>query len=325
MARRRQPRDDPGMIVNDCMSRAPQRVRVTDRLDAAARVMWDHDCGFVPVLDGADRLVGVVTDRDLCMAAFTQGRPLHELPMAAAMARQVRTVRADDSLATAMAAMQEVAVRRLPVVDAEGRLVGVLSSNDLVRHAHAGHREVAAEHDAEAPGLQGGEVARLHVAAEIRHLVFFGRDHAAHDGAAHALVEGQHALLLHVGRGRLHRGMAHGLVGHPLPVVQAAVEALHLNVRSHAEDARAQFFLKAVHHRQHHDQRRDAKRDAEHRHQRNEGNEAVAPLCPLARARVAQADEKFVEHRKRFGRSVQQARHCARAEAIVTSPIDVRL
>ncbi len=146
MARRRQPRDDPGMIVNDCMSRAPQRVRVTDRLDAAARVMWDHDCGFVPVLDGADRLVGVVTDRDLCMAAFTQGRPLHELPMAAAMARQVRTVRADDSLATAMAAMQEVAVRRLPVVDAEGRLVGVLSSNDLVRHAHAGHREVAAEH-----------------------------------------------------------------------------------------------------------------------------------------------------------------------------------
>jgi CBS-domain-containing membrane protein len=146
VARRRQPRDDPGMIVNDCMSRAPQRVRVTDRLDAAARVMWDHDCGFVPVLDGADRLVGVVTDRDLCMAAFTQGRPLHELPMAAAMARQVRTVRADDSLATAMAAMQEVAVRRLPVVDAEGRLVGVLSSNDLVRHAHAGHREVAAEH-----------------------------------------------------------------------------------------------------------------------------------------------------------------------------------
>lgn len=146
MARRRQLRDDPGMIVNDCMSRAPQRVRVTDRLDAAARVMWDHDCGFVPVLDGQDRLVGVLTDRDVSMAAYLQGRPLHELAVAAVMSQKVRTVRADDSLLTAMAAMQEFLVRRLPVVDAEGRLVGVLSSNDLVRHANAGHREVASEH-----------------------------------------------------------------------------------------------------------------------------------------------------------------------------------
>lgn len=146
MARRGRLRDDRGMFVDDCMSRTPQGVRVTDRLAAAAQVLWDHDCGFVPVLDADDRLVGVLTDRDLCMAAFTQGRPLHDLPVAAAMARQVRSVRADDTLATAMVAMQEFAVRRLPVVDADGRLVGVLSSNDLVRYAFANPRAVAAEH-----------------------------------------------------------------------------------------------------------------------------------------------------------------------------------
>lgn len=125
------------MNVNELMSREPRAVRIGERLDAAARVMWDQDCGSVPVVDATNVVVGVVTDRDLCMAAYTQGRPLGEIPVATAMARPARTCRTDDSVAAAMGTMQQHQVRRLPVVDARGALVGVVAINDLVRAAHA--------------------------------------------------------------------------------------------------------------------------------------------------------------------------------------------
>lgn len=125
------------MNVKECMSGDPRTVRTTDRLDAAARVLWEHDCGFVPVVDAVGGLVGVLTDRDLCMASYTQGRSLGEIAVTAAMARQVRVVRADESVAAALAAMQEMQVHRLPVVDAQSRPVGVISTNDLVRAAVA--------------------------------------------------------------------------------------------------------------------------------------------------------------------------------------------
>ncbi|MBL8731790.1 MAG: CBS domain-containing protein [Planctomycetes bacterium] len=125
------------MNVEDVMSREPRTVRVGERLDAAARVMWEQDCGFVPVVDGNGALVGVLTDRDLCMASYTQGRALGELPVLAAMARAVRTCRAHDPVTAAMSTMQEIRVHRLPVVDARGSVVGVLAMNDLVRAAAA--------------------------------------------------------------------------------------------------------------------------------------------------------------------------------------------
>ncbi len=123
------------MNVKECMCPTPRFVRSSDRLDAAARVLWEQDCGFVPVLDAASGLCGVLTDRDLCMAAYTQGRSLGEIPVSAVMARKVSTCRPDDSVAAALATMQEAQVRRLPVIDALGRLVGVLAMNDLVRLA----------------------------------------------------------------------------------------------------------------------------------------------------------------------------------------------
>lgn len=125
------------MNVNELMSREPRAVRLGERLDAAARVLWEMDCGFAPVVDGAGVLVGVVTDRDLCMASYTQGRSLGEIPLTTVMVKTVRTCRADDTVAAAMAAMQQAQVHRLPVVDARQLLVGVLSTNDLVRTAHA--------------------------------------------------------------------------------------------------------------------------------------------------------------------------------------------
>ena len=124
------------MKTMDVMTREPRFVRVLDRLDAAARLLWDHDCGIAPVVDASGVLVGVITDRDLCMAAYTQGRALGDIAVSAVMSRSVRSCRPDDPLATVLQTMAEVQVHRLPVVDARGALVGIVSTNDLVRAAH---------------------------------------------------------------------------------------------------------------------------------------------------------------------------------------------
>ena len=123
------------MNVKDVMTREVRSVRMADRLDAAARLMWEQDCGIAPVVDSSNVLVGVVTDRDLCMATYTQGRVLAEIPVTAVMARMLRTCRAEDSLDTAMQTLQQAQLHRLPVVDGRGVLVGMLSCNDLVRLA----------------------------------------------------------------------------------------------------------------------------------------------------------------------------------------------
>lgn len=125
------------MNVKDVMTREVRSVRMADRLDAAARLMWEQDCGVAPVVDSSNVLVGVLTDRDLCMATYTQGRPLSEIPVTAVMARMLRTIKPDDTLATAMGVLQQAQVHRLPVVDARGVLVGLLAVNDLVRLAAA--------------------------------------------------------------------------------------------------------------------------------------------------------------------------------------------
>lgn len=125
------------MNVQEVMRREVRSVRMADRLDAAARLMWEQDCGIAPVVDSSNVLVGVVTDRDLCMATYTQGRLLAEIPVTAVMARMLRTCRAEDSLAVALQTLQQAQLHRLPVVDARGVLVGMLSCNDLVRLAAA--------------------------------------------------------------------------------------------------------------------------------------------------------------------------------------------
>lgn len=123
------------MNVKEVMSREVRSIRLVDRLDAAARLMWEGDCGIAPVVDGNHALVGVVTDRDLCMAAWTQGRPLGDIPVTAVMARQLRTCKPDDGVAGALATMQQHQLHRLPVVDARGVLVGMLAIGDLLRLA----------------------------------------------------------------------------------------------------------------------------------------------------------------------------------------------
>jgi CBS domain-containing protein len=123
------------MYVHELMTPAPAVCTTSDSLSRAAQIMWDRDCGVVPVLDAAGHLAGIVTDRDLCMAAYTQGVALHQLNVESVMSKVLTTIGAEDRLEDALETLAEAEVRRLPVVDEEGRLVGILSLADVVRAA----------------------------------------------------------------------------------------------------------------------------------------------------------------------------------------------
>jgi CBS-domain-containing membrane protein len=130
------------MKVEQLMTRNVQTCRAEDRLDQAAQIMWEHDCGVVPVVggDGAARVVGMLTDRDICMAAYTQGRSLGDIPVGSAMSRQVCSLRPSDAIGVALKVMETNQVRRVPVVDQEDQVVGLLSIADLGREAQQEHK-----------------------------------------------------------------------------------------------------------------------------------------------------------------------------------------
>jgi CBS-domain-containing membrane protein len=123
------------MQIKDVMSHPPVTCPATSTLDHAARLMWEFDCGIIPVVNDDGRLSGVVTDRDICMAAYMQGRSLASIPIRTAMAKQVVAVHAGDPIEQAEQLMRDNQIRRLPVLDADGRLIGLLAMNDLARLA----------------------------------------------------------------------------------------------------------------------------------------------------------------------------------------------
>jgi CBS domain-containing protein len=112
---------------------------MNDMLEAPARIMWENDCGVVPVVDEEGRAVGMITDRDICMAGYTQGRQLWQIPVSVAASKALVAVRPTESLQRAEEIMRTHQVRRLAVTDGDGRLLGVLSLNDLA--VHAGRRD----------------------------------------------------------------------------------------------------------------------------------------------------------------------------------------
>ncbi len=139
------------MHVLELMTAAAKSCGPDDTVQLAAQIMWDNDCGVVPVVDDDGRVIGMVTDRDICMAACMHGKPLWQIPVSNAMARHVYAVREHDRVEIAEALMRRVRVRRVPVLDANGRLTGILSMNDLARH---GHRSVGRPNN----GLNGNSI-----------------------------------------------------------------------------------------------------------------------------------------------------------------------
>ena len=126
------------MQAKDVMTRDPKTCRPENTLAAAAKIMWDHDCGCVPVVDDEGRLVGMLTDRDICMAALINGRAIHEVLVSQAMSRNVVRCTPDDAVDTIMAAMARAHVRRVPIVDRNGHVAGIVSLHDVACAVESG-------------------------------------------------------------------------------------------------------------------------------------------------------------------------------------------
>ncbi|WP_427788889.1 CBS domain-containing protein [Brevundimonas diminuta] len=127
------------MKIREVMTRDVQVARPEDTLQAVAGRMAAGDFGFIPVADG-DRLIGALTDRDIVVRAVASGAG-PEARVQDVLSRDALIVRADDDLKVALDLMASRQIRRLPVVDKDGRLVGVVSLGDLstrVKERYAG-------------------------------------------------------------------------------------------------------------------------------------------------------------------------------------------
>jgi len=117
------------------MNRAVKTTHPKDSLNHAAQLMWDHGCGALVVVDANSRPIGFLTDRDICMAAYTRGKPLQELTVEGAMASRIECCHSDDELTAAIEVMQARHVRRLPVIARDGTLAGILALDDIANEA----------------------------------------------------------------------------------------------------------------------------------------------------------------------------------------------
>jgi len=119
------------MKVKDLMTTDVKRCSLETNLAAAAKIMWEGDCGVVPVTDERDHVVGVITDRDICIAAATRPRTEGEIPAKELISKALYTCAPDDDVRAALETMKVRRVRRLPVVERGGRLVGIVSIHDI--------------------------------------------------------------------------------------------------------------------------------------------------------------------------------------------------
>jgi CBS domain-containing protein len=121
------------MKIEQIMTSQLFTCRPEDSLQTAAGIMWDHDVGCVPVTSADGKLVAVITDRDIAMAAYLCGGSLAERRVTEAMSKKVFSVQSDDEVRQVEHVMRTYQIRRVPVVDAAGRPVGLVALNDLTR------------------------------------------------------------------------------------------------------------------------------------------------------------------------------------------------
>ncbi len=119
------------MDVYEIMTTPAQTLNPENTLDSAARLMRDRSVGCVPIVSTDDKLIGILTDRDIVMAASLADRTLSSLRIADAMHAPVHACHADDDIAVSARIMRQHRVRRLPVVDATDRPIGIVSLDDL--------------------------------------------------------------------------------------------------------------------------------------------------------------------------------------------------
>lgn len=121
------------MRIRDCMSCAVVTIAPEESVALAARLLARHDLGALPVCGHRGKLLGMVTDRDIVTRCIAAGQDPARVPVSDIMSRHPAVVHGDGDLREAAARMSARQVRRLPVVEEDGRLAGILSLNDLAR------------------------------------------------------------------------------------------------------------------------------------------------------------------------------------------------
>jgi CBS domain-containing protein len=133
------------MRVNEIMKEPPATCTTNASVADAAKIMNEHKCGFVPVVDPHGAVVGVVTDRDLCLLVGDKNRAMTHIAVEEAMSRPVFSCYADENVKVTLATMARRHVRRLPVLDKHGHLQGVLSIDDVIQAPYRHGAPVAEE------------------------------------------------------------------------------------------------------------------------------------------------------------------------------------
>jgi len=123
------------MHVQDVMTKTVVSCRPDSNLAEATAIMWNNDCGLLPVVGDTGKLMGVVTDRDICIAVGTRNRLACEITVGELMYRPALTCKVDDDIHVALDTMCREQIRRLPIVNNEGSLVGILSMDDVTLQA----------------------------------------------------------------------------------------------------------------------------------------------------------------------------------------------
>jgi CBS domain-containing protein len=123
------------MKVLEVMMGTPYHCSPETNLGAATELMWTGNCGFLPVVGGDGKVIGVITDRDICVALGTRNKPAGEVTVAEVMSHQVYSCSAEDDVHAALKIMREARVRRLPALAKDGTLLGVISMDDVLVRA----------------------------------------------------------------------------------------------------------------------------------------------------------------------------------------------
>jgi CBS domain-containing protein len=125
------------MKVRELMTSDVRTCRPDTNLGEVVQAMWERDCGAMPVVNDEGRVVGMITDRDICIALATRGRSAERIAVREVAQGHAYTCLPEDDVAAALKTMKAQRVRRLPVVTPDGHVRGILSFNDIVTHAGA--------------------------------------------------------------------------------------------------------------------------------------------------------------------------------------------
>lgn len=127
------------MKIRDLMTRDVATCRTDTNLAAAGALMWQRGCGILPVVDDARKAIGVVTDRDICIALCTRNARSSDLQVGDVARSKVLSCTPNEDVRAALETMRKAKIHRLPVIDEAGVLEGIVSMDDIVMNVEKGN------------------------------------------------------------------------------------------------------------------------------------------------------------------------------------------